>query len=589
MPRRREGCRPIRTRTRSGCQPCRASKVKCDETKPACLRCREKGLSCRPVPVNLKWESDFLTRGLAFGRSKKPKKSRSSGDESMSASPDGYSISQAGVEEQEWCVVPTIEAWHFVNCDMVAFEQPNLIWAQGREGGLSRPLQDDGGSSRTEVMRLKEPPSSSRLERSLSLFPSLQGPRFFEYYVHQVCPRTTPSSRSSSPFASLVIPFCLTASSMVFKAIQALGAFHWSKSDPSWIVPALSLKSEVLTELRLRISPSSTTIITMDEDLENLVTMMMLCLCEITDNDGNNQQWTVHLRGSKDIIRLRREHHQNSVTSTSSQSIDSFATLFFAFQDVIGRTACGDTPLFGTDCWKSDEHTVDLWMGCSPELASILVNITELSRSRRGIFSTTSSSSSSQATTFTAQADALKRRLDHLVQIVDDDRDDTLRISAELKRLATILYLHCALYGASPSTPLVVWYARQILYLVSALLRCGVVASLAWPVFVAAVELDLHSSCSDGDALWADEHTGSTVYGRPLVLEALAAMATSNLSNVTLMRAVVVKVWHARDINGSTSGSSSDSPVDSSAGIKASRCNDWEWYVAPVSAGLSLA
>jgi hypothetical protein len=143
---------------------------------------------------------------------------------------------------------------------------------------------------------------------------------------------------------------------------------------------------------------------------------------------------------------------------------------------------------------------------------------------------------------------------------------------AEAKRLAAVLYLHCALYEACPTTPLVVEYVRRILRLVSELLEQGSHASVTWPVFVAAVELD-----PSQDELWADSESDA-ISGRPLVLQALAVMAESTISNVARTRAVIAKVWQARDLD-----------LVKTPGAAPHRCNDWEWYVAPISTAMSLA
>ncbi|GAB1199466.1 hypothetical protein APSETT444_008816 [Aspergillus pseudonomiae] len=283
---------------------------------------------------------------------------------------------------------------------------------------------------------------------------------------------------------------------------------------------------------------------------------MMLCLYEIVDNC--DERWTIHLKGAKDLIRLRRQQTMLSKSRGVQDPITTFAELFFAFQDVMGRTACGEEVLFGSDYWQENERNIDLWMGCSPELVSILSSITELSRTRRQL------TSDSARAAFSLRSASLGQKLENLVQEIDGDDDDdpTLQTAAELKRLAAVLYLHCALYGASPSTPLVVKYVRKVLRLVSDLLDSGSPVSMTWPVFVAAVELDpLH------DEVWSDGET--VVYGRPLVLRALAAMAESSVSNVARTRAVIVKVWQARD-SDMLKGSSVDS-LD-----HATSCNDWE-------------
>jgi hypothetical protein len=295
--------------------------------------------------------------------------------------------------------------------------------------------------------------------------------------------------------------------------------------------------------------------------------MMMLCLYEIVDNC--DERWTIHLKGAKELIRFRRQQVTLSKSHSSRNPVSAFAELFFAFQDVMGRTACGEEVLFGSDYWQENERNIDLWMGCSPELVSILSSITELSRTRRQL------ASDSARAAFSLRAASLGRKLENLVQEISEDDDKTLRSAAELKRLAAVLYLHCALYGASPSTPLVVGYVRRILRLVSDLLDSGSLVSMTWPLFVAAVELDPIQ-----DEVWSNGETA--VHGRPLVLRALAAMAESSVSNVARTRAVIVKVWQARD-SDILKGASTDALDHTTS------CNDWEWYVAPISTAMSLA
>ncbi|RAL13265.1 Zn(II)2Cys6 transcription factor [Aspergillus homomorphus CBS 101889] len=584
MPRKKAADRvgPVKTRSRGGCKECRASRVRCDTKKPTCTRCSEKGLVCTTQLV-LKWESEFVSRGLAFGRAGVWSKARAAGGPSPKPSPSASA--SIFFDNQEWCPVPLIESWGFVNSGVASFDQPyevdvacdelNALVVRERgyhqfqshvsENSLDSPLS----------MHILEPsfpyPEPTRLTPSLSLFPPMSASEdrcLFDYYLQQVCPRTTASSKLSSPFASVILPFCLSASPLMFTAIQALGACHRSRFDSAYSVIGLRLKAQALRGLRHRLTEEGPLICSSDPEV--LAIMMMLCLYEIVDNC--DQRWTIHLKGAKDLIRLRRQQRPSLARSRDAQDpVSAFAELFFAFQDVMGRTACGVEVSFGTDYWQENERNIDLWMGCSPELVSILSSITEMSRTRRSL--TTNAARAS----FSQRAASLVRKLENLVQEVDGDDDNNLQAAAELKRLAAVLYLHCALYGASPSTPLVVSYVRRILRLVSDLLDSGSLVSMTWPVFVAAVELDPVQ-----DEVWRDNSGETVVYGRPLVLRALAAMAESSVSNVARTRAVIVKVWQARD-----SDMLKGSPVDVSDDIQG--CNDWEWYVAPISNAMSLA
>ena len=553
MPRRKAADRvgPVKTRNHGGCKECRTSHVRCDTQKPVCSRCQKRGLPCS-TQLTLKWETDFANRGLAFGRAGVWNKFQGAKSRQTPGSPVSFSL------EQEWCSFPVIETWGFLNSGVSTFEQPDQI----------NVASDEFDALVVCDSRWTMPMPTA----PLSLFPYLSesgNVQLFEYYFQQVCPRTTASSKLSSPFASVILPFCISASPALFKVIQALSACHWSRFDSSYSAVGLRLKSEALKDLRHTIITKGS--VTCSSDPEVLVIMMMLCLYEIVDNC--DQHWTIHLKGAKELIRLKRQQQVELLRPRGTHDpISTFAEVFFAFQDVMGRTACGEEILFGSDYWSENDHHIDPWMGCSPGLVSILSSITELSRTRR------QNRSDSARASFSSQAVSLERKLEYLMQETNDDDDDnSLQSAAELKRLAATLYLHCALYGASPSTPLVVEHVQKILCLVSDLLERGCLVGITWPVFVAAVELD-----PSRDELWSNVDGGRAVYGRPVVLHALAAMAKSSVSNVTRTKAVIAKVWQARDSSMLQCNSPDMSHVHLSR-------NDWERYVAPISTAMSLA
>jgi hypothetical protein len=304
-------------------------------------------------------------------------------------------------------------------------------------------------------------------------------------------------------------------------------------------------------------------------DPETLVIMMILCQYEIINEC--DKRWVVHLKGARDLIRVRRNAQLYLSSGQSSNELVEFTEKYFAFQDVIGRTACGEEPIFGSDFWTSQGEDTDAWLGCSAGLVSILSEITELScrhRSRPEV---------SLLPEFQYQAASLERRLCGLRQRVFDEEDDILSLSAELKRMAAELYLHCALNGATPAMPLVVGHVQQVLRLVSVLLEHGVLAGLSWPLFVAAVELDPME-----DLEWSSKNDVSNDvpnHARPFVLYALDRLSGS-ITNVTKTRSVIEQVWLARGHD--------DFSDPRPEGYEKGQ-NDWERYVAPLCGNMSLA
>ncbi|KAJ5925010.1 hypothetical protein N7454_007649 [Penicillium verhagenii] len=461
--------------------------------------------------MELKWESEFASRGVAFGRAGVWSKTPSEGTPSSAVSPVD--------NNRQWCELPQIQPWGFVNSGVGTFETPNVVDVVSNEQHVVSLAYRTIPKTALLASRLDPSPAPA-----LSLFPQatqLGHGELLDYYLQQVCPRTSASSTMSSPFASVILPFSVSASPTLFKSIQALGACHLARFNPSYSPLGLRLKSETLRDLRRRLSSEGS--LTCSADPEVLVIMMMLCLYEIADKC--DQQWTIHLKGAKALIRQRRQWALTPPeTPDASHPASAFAEHFFAFQDVMGRTACAKEVLFGSDYWRADDRSIDLWMGCSPELVSILSIITDMSRDRRQL------DSDDDRNSFHQRAASIKHQLENLIQEVGDGDgdDDGLASAAEAKRVT-------------------------------------------WPLFVAAVELD-----PSNDELWSAPDKHKPVSGRSIILQALAAMGESTISNIARTRAVIVQVWQARDQNL----------------LKAPQMkglNDWECYVVPVSDAMSLA
>lgn len=382
------------------------------------------------------------------------------------------------------------------------------------------------------------------------------------YFTERLCPLTVPSFISKSPFVSLLLPFSISSSSTVLDSLLALAACHRSKTEVSFKPTALQLSDKVLRTLRTRLAHEDPYRVAMDP--ETLVIMMILCQFEIINEC--DKRWVVHLRGARDLIRVRRQAISIHEYKQPSNELIVFAEKYFAYQDVIGRTACGEEPVFGSDFWTAGAGETDAWLGCSPELVAILCDITELSRQR------SNDPSVAMLLEFRIQANALERRLTGLEQRIFGEEDDLLQTSAELKRIAAEVYLHCSINDASPTTFLIRERIQQILRLVYVLLERDITAGLTWPVFVAAVELD-----PVDDFEWTTEEedaSGIPHHARPFILYALDRMSMS-ITNIRRTRSVIEKVWHTREFMQTSELESGH--------------NDWERFVAPFCGNMSLA
>ncbi|KAF2083891.1 C6 zinc finger domain protein [Saccharata proteae CBS 121410] len=520
MPRRKaaERGQPTKSRSRNGCLTCRKRKIRCDEGRPVCGNCRGRNLECQRG-IALKWEAEYTSRGLAFGRRGVWNKQKTPFDDV----PTHFMG-----EMVEWVSFPRIQPYHFINSTIEGFED---VLAEQEELGFAFPQLEEQSHA-----------------------------PLFNYYLERFCPLTTPSGHAESPFASLVLPFSISASSNAINAVLAVAARHLSKINRAWKPVAMQLEGKVLRNLRKRITVEDPQRIALDPEVPTI--MMMLCLFEIINKC--DERWVVHLKGARDLIRNRRRF----LPKSPADSLVAFSERFFAFHDVIGRTACGEAAIFGSDYWNAKDTEVDAWLGCSPELVSIVCAVTELSRLRM------QDPTVSTKADFAIRAESLEHQLSNLVQVVREPEDETLRRSAEVKRLTAVIYLYCALHGASPTTLLVGENVREILQHFIYFLNQGVIAGLTWPLFVTAVELDTLE-----DEIGTDE-LGQPIYGRQLILKVLDRMSQSSVANISRTRSVISQVWNARELD-----ECSNSLPSEDLDLR----NDWERFVAPVSGNMSLA
>ncbi|EMR85350.1 hypothetical protein ACHAPC_009196 [Botrytis cinerea] len=293
----------------------------------------------------------------------------------------------------------------------------------------------------------------------------------------------------------------------------------------------MQLKARVLHFLRGRLNQGDS--VEISRDPEMITTSVIMCLYEIID--ACDEQWVVYLRGARDIIRIRKQFPLLATEKSLWQPLFSFSERFFAYQDVLGRTACAGVPNFKSCAWTSKAHEIDISMGCSPELFHILGSVTDLIKLKR------KDPMCASEELFINEAASLEQRLNGLIQTVHQDDDCVILHSAELKRQAAILYLHCTLYNASPNTDFVVRRVPEILQNISLCLDSGLVTSLTWPVFVAAVELNPLD-----DMIMLDNRH---VSGREFVLSTLAVMSTCTIANLERTRSVIVDVWQRRDLS----------------------------------------
>ncbi|KPM43776.1 hypothetical protein AK830_g2805 [Neonectria ditissima] len=575
MPRKKTKTKQPSQRSHHGCQRCRLHKIRCDEAKPSCGACTSRGyLDCTFLLV-LKWEADYRHVGRAFGRA-------------------GVWSKAGRIPTQQPAVVcrpdlgrvPYVHQSGFLNLSMLDFEDSREETDEDQLLPLltsSNQTSPRSGNAHPQAIQSLIPrPINDPILDNLQLV----DPHLISYYVHQVCPLTVPSATyaAGSPFSALLFPFALSSSSTaLMHAVLGLAASHRARFDKSFNPIALNYSRTALRSLRISLASKTSTEIAVDP--ETLVLMMVLCQTElIKDGDSN---WVVHLRGARNLLSFRRRQQQLASTGTEVstrqqenpwEQVVVFAERFFAFCDVMGRTACGEEPIFGNDFWSIQEGQVDLWMGCSPHLVSIISTIAELSWKYHR-----------RSPSYDEQQELGRQRsqLHDLLQqpdlgwiSTDTEDDGVLRRCVELKRLTVDLYLHAALANTTPLTPTIRQRVQKILRLVHVLLNMGVKSGLAWPLFMAACQLD-----PEEELEWStpeDERKDEIPsYARPFILYALGELSES-LFNVDRTRTVIEKVWKKRE-------SARLSTVARQGVLATGAFNDWARFVAPLCHNISLA
>ncbi|KAF4119665.1 Fungal Zn(2)-Cys(6) binuclear cluster domain [Geosmithia morbida] len=568
MPRRKAADRdePARKRTRSGCRQCRQRRVKCDEARPDCSKCASRGIRCEYNYIQLKWQSEYHSSGRAFGREGVWSKSTGSTQHRGRCSLT-VTVPRDGDRYHH-----PISKHHFVHTYYHDIGQLSALDGLYLVPRNSIPTTPKPTTSSIIVAR---PPTASlpasTIPRSVSPYRAADGfdPCLLEYYFRRICPLANPLRHCTSPFVELVMPLVGSGQhTLASLSAMAFSARHRSLTLDGWSSAALHLKGQALSALRSSLGMADDAMISRALQNSDIpIAMMFLCLYEIIESCDD--RWVIHLRACQDFLHRRKQLAPLLDVETPQQrSQVSLAERFFAFQDAISRTACGNSSVFSLEYWQSTDRHADGpdqgWMGCSTRLARLLFRMTELGR-MRGDMSTRE---------FEADVEELECEL-----VLLDDAGPIGRLLVDSAKL----YLHCLLHDATPASPLVVGHVRRILQLLYDLVQeteC-ISSGLAFPLFIAAAELD---PLNDEPCFY--DKAGNGLSGRRLVLEIVQTVSGSCLFNVERIGNVIRQIWANRDLHpvpGNT-------PADSTAmrGPTAQQ-NDWHICVSPYCTNLSLA
>lgn len=539
-------------------------RVKCDESRPRCAKCVSREACCEYNHVQLKWEPEYQSSGRAFGRegvwSKGGLSARrgipDQGGESIVSTDGGYSIGKH----------------HFIHTyydDMACYTLEDPCVSPHTTAAATTSIK----TSRQSLSSLASPVrsfilTSSTIPRPLSPYRTNDGvnPGLLEYYLFRVCPLANPLQRTASPLVELVLPLIGSGSqTLATLSAMAFSARHRSLTQNEWSSTALNLKGQALSTLRESLGMADNIGNCVLQNSHVPVAMMFLCLYEIIESCDD--RWVIHLKACQDFL-FRRKQMASLLVQESAQERDlvSLAERFFAFQDAISRTACGNSSVFSLEYWRRTDREADDegWMGCSTKLAGLLFKTTELGRTKGEM----------SAEQFESHTYGLELELARL------DAGDTDPIDHLLKK-SVKLYQHCSLRNATPTSPIVVELVHEILQSLYDLVQGaeGISNGLAFPLFIAAAELDPFKD----DEVFQNV-LGNCLSGRRLVLEILQTVSGSCLFNVGRVKDVIRQIWANRDLHAVSGDYGGRSGFTSTATAQ----NDWHVCVSPYCTNISL-
>lgn len=360
-----------RTKTFTGCWTCRARGNKCDEARPACLRCLQRGICCEGYGVKLVWEDDRETSGKRVQRR----------------------TALTGREAESPVLTPeeVVSALEEVEAALVARAGPFTVFPTSPTLQLELPRDVSNSRQEEHSIQFPSPPNSNHelptiheVEDELSpVLDYCDPPMFFEewqnhndgdlfmsndeaeaaeaamamvlikqkvrpqfisyissaspeersllhYWVTFLSGMMLPTQRYDNPFRTIFIPLALSASSStenssgsgaLLHAIYAVSAFNRARLSPSpERLEALGTKHHRISLQLLRRSLTQLNVLPSQPEAI-LATIIMMSSIEVMQ--GNSSTWRTHLTGGK--VWLQSMLEQGYTPS------DSFSLLYQIF------------------------------------------------------------------------------------------------------------------------------------------------------------------------------------------------------------------------------------------------------------------
>ncbi|ETN36914.1 uncharacterized protein HMPREF1541_07901 [Cyphellophora europaea CBS 101466] len=425
-------------RKRSGCAACKRAHVRCPEERPACARCSRLGHECL-YETKLLWEDDAAQRNIAHGRAKETV----------------WSHKTVAAENNTGS--STTYQYQFLNTTVADFQSDPL--SNSPESEHEEEEDDIEEVTRQATWSCIPVPPHSPYHGSDAFL--------LDYYINELSPKCSLSS-SNNPYLYTLLPVAAEFAPLRHALLAAAANELRLQQHIQYEKPSLNLRDAAIKGLRTHLQSQRM-------DWKSLAVMLMFCFFDISD--GCAPSWMTHLRmGLRMLQALRTE------TSTD-HGLKAFCEIYFVAHDVMGQTAWDDSTLAVDHVWLlGDLQEIDVLMGCSRALISIIQRISCLSRwINQGIIP--ADESLYEWATMLDQLQCLEQHPAHGI----NDVEAVLAI-AEAKRLAALLYLAEKLSAAITVDALDIDTSAIVQTLVSLLAEIPAQnAATLWPLFILGV------------------------------------------------------------------------------------------------------
>lgn len=591
----------LRIRSRFGCEECKKRRIKCDEAKPLCVRCRAKRIQCK-YKILLHFREDYESKGKKFGREGVWKKTGLSQDTSKKLI--------ASSKDAHYLEIHNTNALSFVN-----FTVDDIF-----QGKLWIPHSVQLSIIPVDVRNtIDNNLTGFALAYYIDIISPIFNPIGFKGFKNKYTIRI--ASRSLFFEQGLNLNWLLQYSqsnNSIFYLVIALGFIYLSKNSlrtldnkdtqTNWLASSRFFKNKGMQIVRETMFHFEAA-----RDKENihfttefLLTLVLSMLYEMADDC--NEKWSLYLKMCRSVIFSECFVQP---TNDIEENLLQFSLELLNYQETMGRTACKDKnsffPLYGNN--DEEEHVPTLyapclrisWMGCNKSLVNVISDITDLSFERFNNICLEK---------YTTLTNELKNRLiimDLGINISDyylegssvgfsdslsldkvrvacptlDVEDFCFVLVYEVKRLVCLIYLESCLLNAKPEDHYIetmVLKTYKILKFIIIQNDFKWISTFLWSIFILGAEISVNSSECENL--------------RYLTLQMLDKIQPKSLGNVDMIREIILKIWKSRDIQNCNENSFGDmknhitrNEINPILGSQ----NDWEIYVANESYKVSLA